>query len=141
MRQLTSLLFLALIASIGEQATAKSATLAGSSIACQAQKAQTVHATSETNLYLAGAVPEVNGQVVFQQVYAVPGKTRDFQRAQTILGSSPQAPECPPRFAHHSCRNRRGNFGRDAARNPLVQTFGLGFRLCHDHLPIDFRST
>ena len=98
MRQLTSLLFLALIASIGEQATAKSATLAGSSIACQAQKAQTVHATGETNLYLAGAVPEVNGQVVFQQVYAVPGKTRDaiFNELKQYLDQVLKRPNALP---------------------------------------------
>ena len=98
MRQLTSLLFLALIASIGEQATAKSATLVGSSIACQAQKAQTVHATGETNLYLAGAVPEVNGQVVFQQVYAVPGKTRDaiFNELKQYLDQVLKRPNALP---------------------------------------------
>lgn len=98
MRQLTSLLFLALIASIGEQATAKSTTLAGSSIACQAQKAQTVHATGETNLYLAGAVPEVNGQVVLQQVYTVPGKTRDaiFNELKQYLDQVLKRPNALP---------------------------------------------
>lgn len=36
-----------------------------------------VFAQNDDSKYLAGAVPEVNGQVVFQQTFAVKGKTKD----------------------------------------------------------------
>lgn len=98
MRQLTSLLFLALIAPIGEQATAKNAAPGSIPIVCRAQESQTVHAAGETNPYLAGAVPEVNGQVVFRQDYTVPGKTRDaiFNELKQYLAQVLKRPNALP---------------------------------------------
>ena len=77
MKYIAFLLFISLFAPMSAQAESSTNVLNDTSRKTYLQKQQVARSTTEANAYLAGAVPEENGQVVFRQAYTVPGKTRD----------------------------------------------------------------
>lgn len=129
MRKLTFLLFLALTAPIGLQANNINDMDAAQTSPGSASQRPLSSSAAELAPYLAGAVPEVNGQVVFQQSYTAPGKTRGelFAALQKYLSQVITRPNALPASRITAAESEDGTLAV-TLHVPCGSSAQLGFR-------------